>query len=185
MMIKNKFFAPKNIQLFLGFAGLLLVAGCEKKAELGDVSTASSSEAVVSSVVESSSSVVETLSITAALTTPLDKAVVDVNDKNPCFSWSAPTMSGFEFFNVAVSTTPNFPEARWLFHVTNETETSICWNAGAGWESKGSSPPAAKLKPGVTYYWRVATSNAGKATFSEVQTFTMTESASTTDKTTK
>ena len=33
MMIVNKRFASKSVQLFLGFAALLLVAGCEKKSE--------------------------------------------------------------------------------------------------------------------------------------------------------
>lgn len=177
-MAMNKFFVPKSVQLFLGFAGLLLVVGCEKQAEpTGNVA------AVSSAAVEPSPSVAVEPSITAILLTPLDKAVAEGNDNNPCFSWSAPAMSSFDFFNVAVSTTPNFPEGRWLFHGTNETEKSVCWNAGVGWESKGSNPPAAaaKLKAGVTYYWRVATSNAGKATFSEVRTFTVAEPASTSD----
>jgi hypothetical protein len=178
MMAINKFFAPKSIQFFLGFAGLLLVAGCEKQAESTGNMAAVSSAAVVPSP-----SVAVEPSITATLLIPLDKADIEGNDNNPCFSWSAPEMSSFEFFNVAVSTTPNFPEGRWLFHGTNEAEKSVCWNAGVGWESKGSNPPAAatKLKAGVTYYWRVATGNAGKSTFSEVRTFTVTESASTAD----
>jgi hypothetical protein len=176
MMIKNNFFAPKSIPLFLGFAGLLFIAGCEKQAEL------TGNAAVASSVAVAPSVAVEP-AITATLLMPLDKAAVEGNDNNPCFSWSAPEMSSFDFFNVAVSTTPNFPEGRWLFHGTNETEKSICWNAGVGWESKGSNPPAAatKLKAGVTYYWRVATSNAGQATFSEVRTFTVAEPVSTPD----
>lgn len=178
MMIVNKRFASKSVQLFLGFAVLLLVAGCEKQVE-----PTGNAAAVSSAAVEPSPSVVETPSIAATQTAPLDKAVVDANDNNPCFSWSVPAMSKFEFFNIVVSTTPNFPEAKWLLQVTNETETSVCWNAGVGWESKGTNPPlaAAKLKPGVTYYWRVATSNAGKVAFSEVQTFTVAEPASTTD----
>lgn len=177
-MAMNKLFAPKSVQLFLGFAGLLLVVGCGKQSE-----PTGNTAAVSSVAVESSPPAAVEPAITATLLVPLDKAAVEGNDNNPCFSWSAPGMSSFDFFNVAVSTTPNFPEGRWLFHGTNEAEKSVCWNAGVGWESKGSNPPAAatKLKPGVTYYWRVATSNAGKATFSEVRTFTVTESASTTD----
>lgn len=175
-MAMNKFLASKSVRLCLGFVGLLLVVGCEKQAE------STGNAAAVSSVAAEPSVAVEP-SITATLLAPLDKAVVDGHDNNPCFSWSAPEMSSFDFFNVAVSTTPNFPEGRWLFHGTNETEKSICWNAGVGWESKGSNPPAAAttLKAGVTYYWRVATGNAGKSTFSEVRTFTVAESAAATD----
>lgn len=178
MMVMKQFLASKSVRLCLGFAGLLLVVGCEKQAE-----PTGNAAGVSSAAVEPSPSVAVEPSITATLLAPLDKAAVDGNDSNPCFSWSAPEMSSFDFFNVAVSTTPNFPEGRWLFHGTKETEKSVCWNAGAGWESKGSNPPAAatKLKAGVTYYWRVATSNAGKATFSEVRTFTVAEPASTPD----
>ncbi len=115
-MVMKRFLASKSVRLFLGFAGLLLVVGCEKQAEPTGNATAVSSAAV-----EPSPSVSVETSITATLLVPLDKAVVDGNDNNPCFSWSAPEMSSFEFFNVAVSTTPNFPEGRWLFHGTNET----------------------------------------------------------------
>lgn len=117
------------------------------------------------------------------LSTPIDKAVVEIKDNNPCFSWDALSTSGFESYTVVVSTTTDFPATRWQHKLTDASATTVCWNRGASWDVKGSKPPiaAADLAPGVTYYWRVASRHSGTLVFSETRSFTMAVSSSSSD----
>jgi len=88
---------------------------------------------------------------------PVNGVVVNASTQNPCFSWSMSNASGFSLYTVMVSTTPDFPTSRWQYQISSISTTSICWNNGADWSSKGSSlppTPSALLNGGI-YYWRV------------------------------
>lgn len=92
-----------------------------------------------------------------SLNMPIDGATVFASSTNPCFSWSLPANPHFSFYTVTVSKTLDFPTTRWARTINSISTTSICWNNGSGWESKGTSPPPTPgpLENGTTYYWRV------------------------------
>jgi hypothetical protein len=106
-----------------------------------------------------------------------------VNDKTPCFSWTPLNAPAFESYMITVSTTSDFPTTRWQYKLSDKSETSACWNNGASWVAKGSSPPAdaTNLMSGVTYYWRVVGRYSGKIVFSETRTFTMAATSTNSD----
>ncbi|MDO8336345.1 MAG: hypothetical protein Q7T74_06215 [Candidatus Saccharibacteria bacterium] len=91
---------------------------------------------------------------------PENGATVTYSAQNPCFSWSMPSNSQFSYYTITLSTTTNFPVTRWAYQINSIATTSLCWNNGAGWESKGTTPPPTPgpLQNGVTYYWRVLAS---------------------------
>ena len=87
---------------------------------------------------------------------PANGAVVNASSQNPCFSWSMSNASGFSNYTITVSTTPDFPTTRWQYQISSISSTSVCWNNGSGWVSRGSAPPATPgaLLNGGIYYWR-------------------------------
>lgn len=88
---------------------------------------------------------------------PSNGATITSSSQNPCFSWSMPANADFGYYTITLSTTTNFPATRWAYQINSISTTSLCWNNGSGWASKGTSPPPAPgpLQNGVTYYWRV------------------------------
>lgn len=98
---------------------------------------------------------------------PSNSAVINASSQNPCFSWSMNNASGFSSYTIMVSTTPDFTTSRWQYQISSISTTSLCWNNGSGWVSKGTSPPAAPgvLQNGGVYYWRaIATYSDGAIT---------------------
>lgn len=110
--------------------------------------------------VESTFAIIDAARPTPIHVLPADGTAIDASSQSPCFSWSMSSASGFSYYTVIVSTTPDFPTTRWAYQINSATTTNVCWNNGAGWASKGSLPPAAPgpLQIGTTYYWRVMAS---------------------------
>lgn len=107
--------------------------------------------------IENTFAIIDTGRPTPIHNSPAEGAIVSASAQNPCFSWSMTNTSTFSSYTIMVATTPDFPTSRWQYQITSISSTSVCWNNGSGWTSKGSVLPPAPgaLQNNTTYYWRV------------------------------